>query len=140
MKIFSKHTLTGLIAFGIISVAEPDLGGVFLISIVCTVGISLVIWIPLMNLIGYIINSIIYAIMGKSMDVKTESDQKKPNNEQKWSFTSFPDNLSMDVKKYILDAKAMNIPYDEIKNRLLANGWPEGDIDTALNSLEVSDN
>jgi hypothetical protein len=61
-------------------------------------------------------------------------------NEQKWSFTSFPDNLSLVVEKYILDAKAMNMSNDEIKDRLLRNGWPEDAIDTALNSLRESGN
>ena len=136
MKIFSKHTLTGFITLGIITATSETLMIVVYASLVCTAGISLVIWIPIMNLIGLIINSIIFGIMGKSMDEKAESDQKKPDNEQKLSFISSPDNLDLlVVRKYIQDAKAKNVSNEEIKDRLLENGWSEDDIDSAFNSL-----
>ena len=141
MKIFSKHTLTGIIVVGIITITSETLMIVVYASLMCTAGISLVLWIPVCYGIGYLINSIIYAIMGKSMDVKTESDQKKPNNEQKWSFISSPDNPTLKVvRKYILDAKAMNMSNEDIKDKLLTNGWDEDAIDSALNSLRESSN
>ena len=62
-------------------------------------------------------------------------------NEQKWSFISSPDNPTLNIiKKFILDAKAFNMSNDEIKNRLLFNGWPEDAIDKALNSLREASN
>jgi hypothetical protein len=94
-----------------------------LISIVCTLGISLVIWLPLIWLIGYMSLSIIYFII-------TQFNQSSSPDNQ--GLLSVNNNQIYSLVDYIKKAQAKGYSDSQIETRLKEKGWTQVEINQAF--------
>jgi hypothetical protein len=106
--------------------------GFAVISIICTAGVTLAIWIPALLLLGTIANKIFsfffnqrrHQLLEKSMD-KTVENATNINN--------FSNNEAA-IIKYIIDSRQTNIMSDEvIRSNLKNSGWSDDEIGGAFN-------
>jgi hypothetical protein len=97
-----------------------------LISIVCTLGISLVIWLPLIWLIGYMSLSIIYFII-------TQFNQSSSPDGQ--GLLSVNNNQIYAIVDYIKKAQAKGYSDSQIETRLREKGWTQTEINQAFQSI-----
>ena len=113
-------TFFGLAAFG---------GGInqavllILASIVCTGGISLLLWIPL----WWVVGTITFRILGALKILKSES---KVDDSKKIVISK----EELALNNYIYSARAQRLTDFQIKNLLLSKGWKENDINPILSS------
>ena len=118
-----------LVGFIIIGIVAALFNGIplILMSIICTAGISLVIWIPLAYLVGTIAFGIgsLFTSEEKTSVSKVETKQVASalTNEQKA------------IVDYIKKAKAYKYSDDEIAVALKNKGWSDSDVKNAFNSL-----
>ncbi len=106
-----------LLGFGVLMLVTFPIGGPFLffISVVCTLGVGLIVWIPLSYAVGsFIVNKIYKKQKPAGLQQKTLS------NEQ------------LALVNYINQAKQSNLPENEIFLRLKGKGWAESQILSAL--------
>lgn len=127
MNINVKRALLGMIViiicFGIIG---GDGGWQFLIaSIVCTVGISLFIYIPVAIGIGYVIE-MICAFLGFTIFAKD------PALMQKRALT--PNQMAL--VQYVTECHKRGIASDTFYATLRASGWSDADISDAVNYVQ----
>lgn len=131
----SRHFLRLAVGFLICSILVPLIYGlvisslsdafatvfiVFAASIVCTMGVSLVIWIPIFWLIGLLVLGIMYAV-GL---VFVRSPATPPVQRD-----------LMAIIGYIQQSRRHGASDNQITNRLREHGWTDTEIDQAFQSL-----
>lgn len=109
--VFLMLTVVGL--FNDVSV----FGGIFLlgVSIVCTLGLSLILWVPLWWLTGWIILTVF---------LRAESPPKD----------AVPKRVNPLIT-YIQQARSRGYSDEQIQRRLLQEGWTADDVETAFNPV-----
>jgi len=117
-----KRIRQAFIGFIVIFLAFIILGGIegygfFMLSIICTFGFSLFVYIPLAYAIGFMVENIFYVITGR-----------KEKNELMGVKLDVADRA---VINYINEAKKAGIAGSVIKTNLLENGWSVEVIDRA---------
>jgi len=98
----------------------------FVLSIVCTLGISLIIWIPL----GFGVGWVVFKIAGwdKTSPKKPGEDAQQPKPQSLPSLTRDQQALLNYIKK----AKAKGLNDDQISQNLTTNGWTTDSITAAF--------
>ncbi len=95
-----------------------------LMSIICTAGIGLVVWIPLLYLIGSISLAVIRAISA----MFSESGRKEEGApEQKGAMLK----EQMAIEQYINRAKFYGLSHEQILSALKNGGWSDVEIQAA---------
>ncbi len=97
----------------------------FFMSIICTVGISLIIWLPL----AYVLGAAALWLLGMRITVDRGPGQK--GGERKKA----PPEPSRDIQaivKFIKQAREQNMPGEKITAFLRDQGWGEKDITEAF--------
>jgi len=120
----SKLTKTAIGFFTILLVVSLFAGPTSAIqlaafSIICTAGVSLVIWIPLSYGVGSLIVSI-YESVSKSKKTGGDGPKSSMNNEQKA------------LTGYIHQSRSKGVSDDNIFSLLKNNGWAENAIHEAF--------
>jgi hypothetical protein len=95
-------------------------------SVVCTVGISLVVWIPIMCLVGQVSY---FVLRIKEPVVLPDKKISKDDG------VKDIDNL-LPLINYIVEARKNNMKDDEIKINLRRGGWKDSDIEKALMGIK----
>jgi len=121
MKSFSEaifKTLTGLVIIVLLLLLFFGSGaiGILLISIVCTAGLGLAIWIPA----GFAVGSLVFSIAHLFSKNLNQENQPKLNRDE------------LALVNYIKTAKKSGLNTNEISSRLKEKGWTEEKISTAL--------
>jgi len=118
-----KRFLVGFLTIAIVMAIWPGGLGFLLISIICSGGMTLVIWLPLAYVVGLIVTSLFnFAKGGHNPDkvVATNGQHHVLNNDQ------------LALLNYIKQAKANNMSNEVIASQLKNNGWAEVDINNAF--------
>jgi hypothetical protein len=113
-----------LILSGFVGGFSDALAGMAL-SIICTAGVSLVIWIPIWYLLGFI------AISCFEMAIGGTHPERRPSTEVR---TQTPRDLEV-VTNYLRLAESSNLSQVEITVRLEEAGWSRAIIDEARRQL-----
>jgi hypothetical protein len=150
MMIFFRNPalicLGALIVFISIAVASGGLeiaGMIIGASIVCTLGISLLIWIPLCWCVGWIVFEICSLLFGQERMrrafriVTSDASQREANSSSNLELNSEsnpqinPELLSL--INYIEKTQRRGCSDTQIFNRLKAEGWEDDEIEEAQN-------
>lgn len=113
--------------------------GVFIGSIVCTLGVSLLIWIPIWWVIGSIVIAIAPPRIANILGVQKLQVTNQPVRRIKAS----PSQLAL--ANYIKKAENTGLSDQAIFNRLLVKGWTQEEIESAqeiahLQASQVNNN
>jgi hypothetical protein len=121
MKSFSEaflKTFTGLVIIVLLLLLFFGNGAItiLLISIVCTAGVGLAIWIPA----GYLVGSLVFSAARLFSKNLNQEDQPKLNRDD------------AALTNYIKTAKKSGLNTNEISSRLKEKGWTEEKISAAF--------
>jgi hypothetical protein len=121
--------MVGLVVFGVGTIVTGSIG-IVLASIICTLGITLVVYIPVICLIGFAARKLWKASM-QSMGVK--SKEVPPSTEAVVNTQPVLTNSDIAIRNYIRESKTAGaLNNDQIKQNLLMAGWAESQIDEAF--------
>ena len=119
-----KKIGVGLLAVVIIGLLKPMIGGLILLSIVCTAGISLVVWIPLLWLIG----SVVLGVIKSGWSPPSQPGKKEEIvSEQTGPFLR--EHLA--IERYIDRAQFYGLTREKILSELKNGGWSDVEIQAA---------
>lgn len=131
-----------VVALGLIMITGDPInaGTLVLYSIVCTLGISLLIWVPLVWLAGFITVGI---ILGIAQAVGFGLNLTLPGQSQSIGEVFQPAVSRATVKQqslvnYIRKAQAKGFSESQIQNRLRQEGWSLAEIEQAQGAIETS--
>ena len=100
------------------------------ISIICTAGIALVVWIPLLLLLGAAVNGIFYLLFNLKSQQLHEDKTDQSTAKGKLNPSS---NNELAIIKYIVDCRNTGTIDDTTaRANLKCVGWNEVDIDNAF--------
>jgi len=102
-------------------------GQIFLLSVVCTAGISLLIWVPLWWFIGWMLIKIYESVTGRSILRETSSGSIVVPSNYQTSLTH--DQIAL--KNYIEQSTRQGFSETQIVSRLRAQGWGDEEIQQA---------
>jgi cytochrome c biogenesis protein CcdA len=117
-----------------------DTFSLILLSIICTAGISLILWLPIWYVTGYLC-VIPFRLLVKALDVNlpiTSTPPQQPAAQTPPSGAQ-AQSLSRDqaaVTNYIKKAKAKGLNKESITRALQANGWTLDSINSAFQRVE----
>jgi len=97
-----------------------------IMSIVCTAGIGLVVWIPVWFLVGWATFSVINLVFGKSKKSATPPPLPDYSREQRA------------IINFLEDARRSGLSDEDACARLRAIGWPDNSIEEARRKLPPS--
>ena len=103
--------------------------GFLLLSIVCTAGISLAVWIPAWWVVGWVTLAVVSQIGNITNKVEPEPVSQ---------LTVVPNPNKLALTAYVRQAMAFGMDADEMTRRLQLNGWEAAEIRTALQSCNSS--
>ena len=116
-----KEIGAGFLVVVVIGLCNLTFGGFILLSIVCTAGIALVVWIPLFGLICAVVLKVLNVI--RSEKKETAMDFRAPaeplTREQ------------FGIERYIDRAKACGDSREHIESALRNGGWSDAEIQAA---------
>lgn len=123
---FKTIPLGAVVTFVLLSVFTGGFNQAFaliLVSVVCTGGIGLALWIPLWWAVGIMSYWVLEALQViKSKNLTEISEKVKISKEE------------LALNNYIYSARQQRLTDLQIKNLLLSKGWKENDINSALSS------
>ncbi len=120
---FFSRTLVGMgLTLGVASFFDGGLGFI-LISIICTAFISLVVWIPLWWIVGFVFLSII----GSFTKSSAKPEPKPPVNPDRYVLTRY---LSQELARGKWSR-------EQIDQRLRSNGWSDSAIQQAHRAVST---
>lgn len=109
-------------------------GSLFALSIICTAGVSLIIWLPL----GYLVGAITFAVtrfflrlVGIQTDSKKAEDKQPAKQKQ-----PAPGRDQMALANYIQKARQKGLTDAQITQNLLSSGWTDASIAIALTTVQ----
>lgn len=117
-----------------------DTFSLILLSVICTAGISLILWLPIWYGTGYLCLSLVRLVL-KAFGVSLPGASTTPRQPVTPATTSGDQaqGLSRDqtaVINYIQKAKAKGLNREFITKALLANGWRHDNINAAFQWVE----
>jgi hypothetical protein len=128
------------ISFIVLAIVTLDISTAFAIlafSIICTAGISLIIWIPVWYILGYLAFAVLRFILSffgvdlaESLGLHKKKNKPAPQAEQP--------TLSRDQQallNYIKKAQAKGLSNAQISSNLQNNGWSRDSITWAFNFM-----
>lgn len=106
--------------------AVSDFFQFFTISVICTAGISLIIWVPLLMLLGTTVVAISNLITGNkqtklSTDIVSKTTMNPPSS-----------NNELALIGYIVSSRNSKMDDTTIRSNLKSGGWTNQDIDSAF--------
>ena len=129
---FLKRVTVGLlVSFFVVALFAGGLTGaiaVMAVSIICTAGIGLVVWVPVWWITGFMVLDVICVSLG--IIDPPESNDESLQSPSRGDETGKPSE-SRALKAYIRQALASGMDATEIKHRLEQNGWQPPDIERA---------
>lgn len=157
-----KHAGTigvgALVTFVILAIIMGDIGsaaGLYLLSIICTVGISLILWLPLWFGVGWLTIAIFKMIekrlgSDKGASPAADASPSTPQTDQPHTLT---DRLNQELQNdpalarnqaavlnYIKKAREKGLSNQQITLDLTNTGWPTDYINWAFNTLNQQSN
>lgn len=118
------NTLVGCGIFGLIAAVNNDFGTFLFISVACTAGVSLVIWLPIAWAVGAFV-TMVYTNITKSLR-NSAADREEGTTS---SFATDPQSNRMTAAQdYIDKAFASGMHRDEVSDRMADSGWSHKDI------------
>lgn len=134
--------LGGVIVYLIMAIVMWDFGtafGILVFSIICTAGISLILWIPLWYGVGYgVLLALRFILPLFGMDISGIFERKKAKPTSGGSQPAQP-TLSRDQQallNYIKKARAKGLSDEQISQNLTINGWKANSISAAFQMTE----
>ena len=113
--------------------------GIVAFSIICTLGISLILWIPLWYVVGYgVLLALRFILPLFGMDISPIFERKKAKPASDGSQAARP-TLSRDqlaLINYIKKAQVKGLTKEQISSNLENNGWTSGSITSAFQMVE----
>lgn len=113
--------------------SSDDIFGLYLLSIICTLGIGLVVWIPLWYVTGYaviIVVNLLLGVFGYSLgSLISRRIRKTPHNQS----------LSRDqlaLTNYIQKARQKGLDDAQILSNLKQNGWNSQSVTAVFQLIE----
>ena len=109
-------------------------GSLFALSIICTAGVSLIIWLPL----GYLVGAITFAVTRFFLKITgIQTGSKKAADEQPAEQKQPALNRDqMALVNYIQKARKKGLTDTQIAQNLLNNGWTNASITAALTTAQ----
>ena len=104
---------------------------IFLISVICTLGLSLFIWIPLFWMVGFLALEI-FGLLNRSLNHRGDAGEGGTSDRQ----AVFA--VSTDIQamvSYINQSRVHGATDQQIATRLRAKGWTEGEINHAFQQV-----
>lgn len=132
--------ITALI--GVVAVGDPVSAALmFVMSVVCTLGVSLVIWLPLCWLVGILTLLLLMMIYGagkKAIGWHWPALERRLQQQPQDTAGHSP--TTQALHRYINQAIAKGYSEDQIQRRLLKQGWTIAEIEAAqtLTQAEAS--
>ncbi|MDH4091942.1 MAG: hypothetical protein OEV74_21545 [Cyclobacteriaceae bacterium] len=127
LRKFSKQILTGLVIVGLggsLLIGEKFLELIFL-SILCTAGAGIFIWLGIVYIVG-VIGLAVYNLIRKAWSDTDAEAKGSPAPAVKMS------SHDIALSNYIRVARAAGNPDLNIRQRLVENGWNPQKVDDAL--------
>ncbi|MBP0021599.1 MAG: hypothetical protein J7647_29100 [Cyanobacteria bacterium SBLK] len=119
MTFLPKVAVGFIVTFGFLCVnGINNAMSILIFSILCTAGVSLVMWIPLWWLVGWITFAIFRAIVKSPTDSNSSGDTSAP--------TKDPNQQAL--LNYIKLAKSKGFSDSQISTRLRVEGWSDAEI------------
>ncbi len=118
---------------GVIAVGDLTSAAIlFVMSVVCTFGMSLVIWLPLAWLVGILTLSLLMAIYlaGKKW-IGWQWPALEARLQRQSQDTASQSPTTQALHRYISQATAKGYSDDQIQRRLLKQGWTTAEIEAA---------
>ena len=125
---------------GVIAVGDLTSAAIlFVISVVCTFGMSLVIWLPLAWLVGILTLSVLMAIYlaGKKW-IGWQWPALEARMQRQSQDTAGQSPTTQALHRYISQATAKGYSDDKIQRRLLKQGWTMAEIEAAQTLTSAS--
>ncbi|MEA5418654.1 hypothetical protein VB712_05395 [Spirulina sp. CCNP1310] len=118
---------------GVIAVGDPTSAALlFVMSVVCTLGVSLVIWLPLCWLVGILTLLLLVGIYGvgkKAIGWHWPALERRLQQQPQDTAGQSP--TTQALHRYISQAAAKGYSEDQIQRRLLKQGWTAAEIAAA---------
>ena len=111
---------------------------ILLFSIICTAGISLILWLPLWYGVGYL-TVILFRLLVRAFGGQSASPAVTPQQPVAQAAPAGEQALSRDqvaIITYIKKAKAKGLNREFISKALQANGWPVESINQGFQRVE----
>ena len=121
--------------------------GIIAISVICTAGISLILWIPISYLVGWGALSLI-SLLKKLFTGDTPPKDEQETAAQQGNLSTLSERLNQELRggsplttdqqaltHYIAKASAKGLTNDQIRANLENNGWSIGNINWAFTHL-----
>ncbi|MEM9539798.1 MAG: hypothetical protein AAGA60_09830 [Cyanobacteria bacterium P01_E01_bin.42] len=122
MTFLRKVSVGFIVTFGVLCINGINNAlSILILSILCTAGVSLVMWIPLWWLVGWITFAIFRAIAKSNAD----SDPSRDTS------TSTQDPNQQALLNYIKLAQSKGFSDSQISTRLRVEGWSDAEIAAA---------
>jgi hypothetical protein len=159
MKHVGAIAVGALTTFVILAIMTGDIAiaaGVYIFSIICTVGISLVLWLPLWYGVGWIVIQIVKTVqgyLGSGEDKGTTSAAAHAPPPQTGKLVDLTERLNQELRNdptlarnqvallnYVRKAREKGLSNQQITLDLTNTGWPTDHINLALNTLNQQSN
>jgi membrane protein implicated in regulation of membrane protease activity len=115
MDDFFGYALIGFIPLSLAALLLPGgFGTVFFLSIICTAGVSLVIWVPLSYLLGLLLVNVFELIFRRTLEVPQRPNLAARRKEV--------------LRQFLQEACRQGMERDTATTLLRSNGWAESDI------------
>ena len=115
-----KKIGVGFLVVVFLGLFDPTLGQVFLLSIFCTAGIALVVWIPLLWLIGAVVLKVLNVIRSEKNGAVGASEPKASVSQEQVA-----------IERYVDRAQFYGLSRDKILSELRNGGWSDAEIQAA---------
>jgi|GEM_PF-1426396 len=132
-----------VISYLVMSIVMWDFGaafGIIALSIICTLGISLILWIPLWYGVGYgVLIALRFLLPLFGMDISGLFERKKAKSASGDKSNPAQPALSRDQQallNYIKKARTKGLNDEQISRNLKINGWKANSISAAFQMVE----
>ena len=124
-----RRFFIGLLAasFFILITGNTELFQILILTVVCTLGIVLIIYIPVLYIIGLIMEKLFFALGANKLFITLTKIQPSATT------TSELNSADQAVVNYITDARNAGMNDEIIRNNLKESGWEKEIIDKAFN-------
>ena len=127
------------IALAIVTLDISAAFGIMALSIICTLGISLIIWIPLWYILGYLTFAVLRFILSffgvdlaESMGINKKKNSSHPKEEEELPALNRDQQALL---SYIQKAQAKGLNSIQISSNLQNNGWSSDSITWAFDFI-----
>ena len=104
---------------------------VFIISVICTLGISLVFWIPLFWIIGYFVLEV-FGLFNRSFGNRDDAGERGTGDR---SVARSVQTDTQAIVRYINQSRGYGVSDQQIATRLRSKGWLDSEINHAFQQV-----